>query len=1058
MAERASSRFDSGKRSHPRTIGWVGTSALAMGGSNQMIFLITALFIGQGDILGQASAAVPLLIFGVLLGWAAAPAWTELILMWPNRVGGISAACAEAFRPYSPVLSALTGTCYWWGWVPTCGLTALLSAAAIHQWYVPGLPVAVIAIAIVVLFTALNLCGIKWVTRFIIPIAGVSASLAFVSSLVPILAGDVDWRQATTFTLTSPFPGWFGNVTSVMAGLYLIGFAAPAFEAAACHVGETIDPNRNVPRAMFASAAMAGVYFIVLPIVWLGVLGPEELGKDLALVLGPTFAPLFGSLGKAAAIWFIVLNMFHGTMQPLAGASRTLSQLSEDGLLPRFLAWRSRTDCPWVATVLTAVVATVFLLMGDPLWLIAAANFTYLIGICMPNVAAWLLRRDLPDAARPYRAPRGAIVLGVVVAGIWLLSSILGFQQFGLPTVLIGLALAYSGAAFYAWRVIEDRVREGLPIVPRTLHTKLTGAMLFVLVLDGAGYLLAVRSVTDGQKPLMTGLEDIFVVVALLTLSVGLILPGLITHSATEVSNAAKRLASGTLREFSSALIALGRGDLDAARVSVNIVPVKILSRDELGEMGESFNVLQHEVKEAALGLDVARETMRTARKELLERHELIAHLAHHDALTDLPNRTLLALRLAEIFERAAVVGTSFAILLVDLDHFKEVNDVFGHAVGDELLCAITRQLQEAAQGAFLARVGGDEFMLVQEAGDQPAAAELLAERLLKSLSHEFEIQGQKIPIGLSIGAAIYPMNGSDLVMLQANADAALYRAKADGRHVVCFFHRDMDRRLRERYALQHDLRSAIAHHELLLHYQPLATIDGEVFGFEALVRWQHPKHGLVPPTTFITLAEQNGLIGDIGEWTLREACREAASWTRPLQISVNLSPVQFRYGVLPGLVHSVLFQSGLVPARLELEITEGVLINDSLRALTVLRRLKALGVRIAMDDFGTGYASLSSLQSFPFDKIKIDRSFISGVDSNQQSAAIVRAIIGLGSALHLPVIAEGVETESERKFLKQENCREIQGYLIGRPQPIAFYAGLTSRIATGKSSEALVG
>jgi amino acid transporter len=257
-----------------------------------------------------------------------------------------------------------------------------------------------IAIAIVSFFTAVNLCGIRWVTRLAIPVACASASLAFLSSLVPILSGDVDWKQAMTFTLTSPFPGWFGDLTSVMAGLYLIGFAAPAFEAAACHVGETIDPNRNVPRAMVASAAMAGIYFIVLPVVWLGVLGPEQLGKDLALVLGPTFAPLLGSFGKAAAIWFIMLNMFHGTMQPLAGAARTLSQLSEDGLLPRFLAWRSTTDCPWAATLLTATAAVIFLIIGDPIWLIAAANFTYLISVCMPNVAAWLLRRDLPDAAR----------------------------------------------------------------------------------------------------------------------------------------------------------------------------------------------------------------------------------------------------------------------------------------------------------------------------------------------------------------------------------------------------------------------------------------------------------------------------------------------------------------------------------------------------------------------------------------------------------------------------------------------------------------------------------
>jgi diguanylate cyclase (GGDEF)-like protein len=1048
MGQVTASWFDSGKRSHPRTIGWGGTTALAMGGSNQMIFLITALFIGQGDILGQASAAVPLLIAGVLLSWAAAPAWTELVLMWPNRVGGISAACAEAFRPYSPVLSALTGTCYWWGWVPTCGLTALLSSAAIQQWYLPSLPVEAVAITLVLFFTFVNLCGIRWITRLAIPTAVASASLAFLSSLIPILTGEVDWMQATTFTLTSPFPGWFGDLTSVMAGLYLIGFAAPAFEAAACHVGETIDPNRNVPRAMLASAAMAGVYFVILPVVWLGVLGPEQLGKDLALVLGPTFAPLLGSFGKAAAIWFIILNMFHGTMQPLAGAARTLSQLSEDGLLPRFLAWRSRTDCPWAATLLTASMAIIFLLMGVPLWMIAAANFTYLISICMPNIAAWLLRRDLPGAERPYRAPRGMIVLGVVAAGIWLLSAILGFQQFGLPTVLFGLALAYSGAVLYAWRVIEDRLREGLPVVARTLHTKLTGAMLFVLVLDGAGYFMAVNSVTDEYKALRAVLEDIFVIVALLTMSVGLVLPGMITHTATEVSEAAKRLTSGMLKDFSQAMAALGRGQLDAAQVSVNIVPVKNLSHDELGEMGESFNILQQEVKEAALGLDEAREKMRTARTELLARHEQIAHLAHHDALTDLPNRLFLAIRLEETFERAKAAGTSFAVLTVDLDHFKEANDVFGHAVGDELLCAISRRLQSAAQGAFIARVGGDEFTLVLETGGKPAAAGELADRLLESMMQDFDIRGQKIPIGLSIGAANYPRDAADPVTLQANADAALFRAKADGRHLVCFFNPDMDRRLRERYSLQHDLRSAIAHDELCLHYQPQASIDGEVFGFEALARWQHPKHGLVSPSTFITLAEQNGMIVEIGEWALRQACREAASWKKPLQIGVNLSPVQFRYGNLPNLIHLILLESGLAPQRLELEITEGVLINDSSRALSILRRLKALGVKIAMDDFGTGYSSLSSLQSFPFDKIKIDRTFISGVDSNQQSAAIVRAVLGLSNALQMPVIAEGVETELEREFLLREGCHEIQGYLIGRPELIASYSDLTSGAA----------
>ncbi|MEI6492516.1 MAG: APC family permease, partial [Verrucomicrobiota bacterium] len=503
------------KRPHPHRIGWIGTTSLAMGGSNQSLFLITALFVGQDVISGQGSAAVPLLIVGLLLSWAAAPGWLELVLMYPNRVGGIAATCSQAFKPYSPVLANLTGVCYWWGWVPTCGLTALLSSAAIHEWYLPGIPVPVMACGIVLLFTGVNLMGVQWAARLAIPIAAMSAALAFISSLAPVFAGKVNWQQAASFHLTQPFPGWFGALTSAMAGLYLIGFAAPAFEAATCHVGETIDPEKNVPRAMLASSLMAAVYFIILPVVWLGVLGPEELGKDLMLVLGPTFAPVLGSAAKAAAIWFMMFNMFHGTLQPLAGASRTLSQLAEDGLLPEFLAKRSRTDTPWVATCLTAAFAIWFLLIGDPIWLVASANFTYLISIGLPSVAVWLLRSDQPDMRRPYRAPRGFIGLGVLAACIWGVTAILGFQQFGLPTVLIGLVFAYSGAALYAWRKFSDRRKAGLPGVARSLHIKLTGAMLLVLILDGIGYLIAVRSVDPSDLSQLAALEDIFVAVAM---------------------------------------------------------------------------------------------------------------------------------------------------------------------------------------------------------------------------------------------------------------------------------------------------------------------------------------------------------------------------------------------------------------------------------------------------------------------------------------------------------------------------------------------------------------
>jgi signal transduction histidine kinase/CheY-like chemotaxis protein/L-asparagine transporter-like permease/HPt (histidine-containing phosphotransfer) domain-containing protein len=616
MAEDSTASRDA--LAHPRTLGWVGTTALAMGGSNQSLFLITALFIGQGDIAGQGSAAVPLLFAGLILGYMAMPGWLELVLMWPNRVGGIAATCGEAFQPYAPVLGNLAGTCYWWGWVPTCGLTAILSASAIHAWYLPGVPINLMATGLVLFYAAINIAGVRWVARLITPIAFVSASLAFLSGLLPIYAGTMNWQRAFDFHLTTPFDGLFGDVTSLMAGLYLIGFAAPAFEAFACHVGETVDPERNVPRAMWASAATAAVYFVLLPLVWLGTLGADTLGQDLALVLGPTFAPLFGAGAKAAAIWFMMLNMFHGTVQPLAGASRTLAQLAEDGLLPLVFARRASTDAPWVATLFTAGMAISFLWIGDPVWLIAAANFTYLIGICLPSVAVWLLRRDAPEMHRPYRAPRGTIGLGLLAAAMWSLAALLGFQQFGLPTVLFGLVFAFSGTALYAVRLYTDRRSSGLPGIKRSLHLKLTGAMLAVLVLDGAGYLLAVSQLpAQSNQALVTILEDIFVAVAMLTITVGLVLPGMIAHSAVAVSKAAKRLTHGTAADFTRAMLALGRGDLDAAYARVDIVPVKVYSQDELAEMASNFNELQEEIAEAAHGLASAREGLRNARRDL---------------------------------------------------------------------------------------------------------------------------------------------------------------------------------------------------------------------------------------------------------------------------------------------------------------------------------------------------------------------------------------------------------------------------------------------------------
>lgn len=425
-----------------------------------------------------------------------------------------------------------------------------------------------------------------------------------------------------------------------------------------------------------------------------------------------------------------------------------------------------------------------------------------------------------------------------------------------------------------------------------------------------------------------------------------------------------------------------------------------------------------------------------------------IIHLAHHDPLTDLPNRAAFNAKLAAMIESAKASNEKFALLCTDLDRFKEVNDLFGHAAGDSVLLEIANRLRITAGDAFLSRLGGDEFPIIVS-GPQPEAAQQMAKRLLAVMVEEIDYEGRKFRPGISVGVAIFPDDGSDVATLLRNADAALYRAKSEGRGMVRFYEAGMDRLLHDRRALQSDLAAAVEKQELKLHYQPQARMTGQVIGFEALLRWNHPGRGFVPPDTFIPLAEENGLIVSIGEWVLREGCREAASWPKPLQIAINLSPVQFRHGDLVSLIHTVLIETGLAPERLVLEITEGALMDDYSRAVSILRRLKSLGVRIAMDDFGTGYSSLSYLQSFPFDKIKIDQTFISNLERNNQSAAIVRAVLGLGQNLNLLVVAEGVENQEQLAILRHEGCDEMQGYLIGRPSPISEYQEMVGREAT---------
>lgn len=411
-----------------------------------------------------------------------------------------------------------------------------------------------------------------------------------------------------------------------------------------------------------------------------------------------------------------------------------------------------------------------------------------------------------------------------------------------------------------------------------------------------------------------------------------------------------------------------------------------------------------------------------------------IAHLAAHDSLTGLPNRA----HFNAVLEAHAGMQESFALLALDLDRFKAVNDIFGHAAGDEILCRVASILRDATRESDLvARIGGDEFLILQRSVAGIGDPHRLAQRILDAFAREMDLSRDPMAVGISIGVAVYPRDATSAPELRHNADVALYRAKESGRGVACFFDQDMDRYVRDRRELEHDLRLAISRRQLHLAFQPLvATAERQIVGYEALLRWNHPTRGEVSPEIFVPIAEDIGAIVGIGEWVLERACEAAAQWPEPISIAVNVSAVQFQLPNLASIVEDVLGRTGLRPGRLELEVTESVMLRNRVGALATLHRLKALGVRIVMDDFGTGYSSLSNLQAFPFDKIKIDRSFVSSMGDDQAARSIIRAIVGLGRSLDLPVVAEGVETEAQRRMVLEEGCPQAQGYLFGHPLP----------------------
>ena len=490
------------------------------------------------------------------------------------------------------------------------------------------------------------------------------------------------------------------------------------------------------------------------------------------------------------------------------------------------------------------------------------------------------------------------------------------------------------------------------------------------------------------------------------TMQIGITLAGVI--GLILVLLGSRRLANGIARPIAA---------LDAAARALeegNRTELIVQSDDEVGRLAHSFNLMS---------------------AGIVEREHRITHLAFHDSLTGLPNRTYFREQLDAGLARASKRGESVAILCLDLDGFKGVNDTLGHPVGDVLLRRVGEILSGLAPDGVVSRLGGDEFAIILDHRGDPDRPRALAQAILDQLYHPLQVDGHQVATGASIGIAVGPGDGADADTLLKNADLALYLGKQDGRGVFRFFEPALDAAARKRRQLELDLREALHGGQFRLNFQPIFDLKKDrIGGFEALLRWEHPKRGNVPPIDFISVAEDTGLIIAIGDWVMQEACRQATAWPDHVRIAVNVSPLQFRNSGFQNVIFQALSRSGLAPNRLEVEITESVFLEGESGVLTLLHQLRAMGVRVALDDFGTGYSSLSYLRSFPFDKIKIDKSFVDSVAHDDSSAAIVRAIVDLANALHMETTAEGVEDSEQLAELRGQGCSSIQGYLFSRP------------------------
>ena len=692
----------------------------------------------------------------------------------------------------------------------------------------------------------------------------------------------------------------------------------------------------------------------------------------------------------------------------------------------------------------------------DPISTAASAAFA-IAGVAL-GIGSW----------RQAKSRMAAFSAGAAVGLALVAMHYLGMQAVSLPgslsydptwvalSILVGAGLA--GVSFAIMRY------------PPSRYVRTAPATLLLLAIVGLHFIgMAAVSIETGRTEAANGLARfwIAVITGAASLLIAIAFSGVIAIR-TMARRRHRTRDAIRLREFAEASFeALAICDAERKIVDANSQFLALcgMRRDQIlglsidavfqgGELAPQLDAIGHctllndipvEVQTRGIGHDFGRR-MVVALRDLRQRvlaEQRIHHLAHHDALTGLPNRLVMSKRLLVETARSNRNDSGFAVLAIDLDRFKPINDIYGHAAGDRLLRQVADRLRaELRADDMAARLGGDEFAIIQSSlkRDDPSATLALANRLLERMAEPFDLGETEVTISCSIGVAIYPQDAADADTLLRGADIALYRAKQAGRATFAFFRQEMEETLRDRHLLEQDLRLAAGRGELSLAWQPQATANGVTVGFEALMRWRHPVRGNIPPDMFIPLAEGSGLILQLGAWALQTACLEAARWSNPLRVAVNVSPLQIQQADFLAVVSGILEATGFPPFRLELEVTESLFLSDAERALETLVALKRLGISISLDDFGTGYSSLGTLRKFPFDRIKLDRSFVSKMTDDSQAAAIVHAILGLSRGLGLPVVAEGVETDSQMGALREANCAEIQGYLIGKPQPIEAY------------------